>query len=57
MPEMGMKFKHLGIVAHPRTLRNLLLKFLYIQNMPENLEIWHGVISWYYHAVVKKLAE
>ena len=52
-----MKFKHLGIVAHPRTLRNLLLKFLYIQNMPENLEIWHGVISWYYHAVVKKLAE
>ena len=28
MHEMGMKFKHLGIVARPRTLRNLVLKFL-----------------------------
>ena len=23
--------------------------------MPENHETWHGVMSWYYHAVVKKL--
>ena len=23
--------------------------------MPENHETWHGVISWYYHVVVKKL--
>ena len=22
--------------------------------MPENHETWHGVMSWYYHAVVKK---
>ena len=26
-----------------------------IQNMPENHETWHGVMSSYYHAVVKKL--
>ena len=26
MQEMGMKFKHLGIVARPRTLRNLVWK-------------------------------
>ena len=23
--------------------------------MPENHETWHGVMSWYYHAVVKKI--
>ena len=53
MQKMRIKFKHLGIVARSRTLRNLVLKFLYIQNMPANHETWHGVMSWYYHAVVK----
>ena len=56
MQEMGMKFKHLGVVARPGTLRNLVFKFLEIQNSPENHETWHGVISWHQHAVVKKLA-
>jgi hypothetical protein len=28
MQEMGMNFKHLGIVARAETLRNLVLKFL-----------------------------
>ena len=28
MQKMRIKFKHLGIVARPRTLRNLVLKFL-----------------------------
>ena len=53
MPEMGMKFKHLGVVARPR---KLVFKFLEIQNSPENHETWHGVISWHQHVVVKKLA-
>ena len=56
MQEMGMKFKHLGVVAWPGTLRNLVFKFLEIQNSPENHETWHGVILWHQHAVVKKLA-
>ena len=55
MQEMGMKFKHLGIVVRPGTLRSLVLKFLSIQNTPENHKTWHGVMSWYYHVVVKKL--
>ena len=54
---MGMKFKHLGIVAWPETLRNLVFKFLEIQNSPENHETWHGVNSWHRHAMVKKMAE
>ena len=57
MPEMGMKFKHLGVVARLGTLRNLVFKFLGIQNSPENHETWHGVMSWYYHAMVKQIAE
>ena len=56
MQEMGMKFKHLGVVARSGTLRNLVFKFLEIQNLPENHETWHGVISWNQHAVVKNLA-
>ena len=56
MQERGMKFKHLGVVARPGTLRNLVFKFLEIQNSPENHETWLGVISWHQHAVVKKLA-
>ena len=55
--EMGMKFKHLGIVARPRTLRNVVLKFLLIQNTPENHEIWHGVMTWHLHVAVIFLAE
>ena len=54
--EMGMKFKHLGVVAWSRTLRNLVFKFLEIKNSPENHETWHGVISWHQHVVVEKLA-
>ena len=57
MQEMGMNFRHLGIVARPETLRNLVLKFLQIQNSPENHETWHGVMTWHQHAVVKKLAD
>ena len=56
MQEMGMKFKHLGMVARSGTLRNLVFKFLEIQNSPKNHETWHGVISWHQHVVVKKLA-
>ena len=55
MQEMGMEFKHMGGVARPGTLRNLVSKFLEIQNSPENHETWHGVISWHQHVVVKKL--
>ena len=55
MQEMGMKFKHLGVVARPGTLRNLVIKFWEIQNSPENHETWHGVISWHQHVVVKKI--
>ena len=47
MEEMRMKFKHLGIMAWPRTLRNLVLNFLKIQNTPENHETWHSVMSWH----------
>ena len=54
---MGMKFKHLGVVAWPGTLTNLVFKFLEIHNSRENHETWHGVMSCYYHAVVKKIAE
>ena len=50
MQEMGMKFKHLGVVARPGTLRNLFFKFLEIQNSPENHETWHGVMTWHEHA-------
>ena len=57
MQEMGMKFKHLGIMDRPRTLRNLVLKFLYIQNTPENHETWHGVMTWHRDVVVSFLAE
>ena len=32
-------------------------KILVNPNTPENHETWHGVMSWYYHAVVKKLVE
>ena len=55
MQEMGMRLKHLGFVARSGTLRNLVFKFLEIQNSPENHETWHGVISWHQHVVVKKL--
>ena len=57
MQEMGMNFKHLGIVARPETLRNLVLKFLKFQNSLENQETWHGVMTWHQHAVVKYLAD
>ena len=56
MQEMRMKFQHLGVVARPETLRNLVFKFLEIQNSPGNHETWHGVISWHQHAMVKNLA-
>ena len=57
MQEMGMKFKHLGIMARPRTFRNLVLKFLNIQNTPENHETWHGFMTWHQYAAVIFLAE
>ena len=57
MQEMGMKFKHLGVVTRPGTLRNLVFKFLEIQNSPENHETWHGVMTWQQHAAVFFLAE
>ena len=57
MQEMGLKFKHLGIVARPETLRNLVFKFLQIQNLPENHETWHGLMTWHDHAAVIFLAE
>ena len=52
MQEMGMKFKHLGIVARLGTLRNLVFKFLEIQNPPKNHETWHGLMTWHQHAAV-----
>ena len=57
MQEMGMEFKHLGVLAWPETSRNLVLKFSKIQNSPENLETWHGVMTWHQHAVVIFSAE
>ena len=57
MQEIGMKFKHLDVVARPGTLRNLVFKFLEIQNSPENHETWHGVISWDQHAMVIFLSD
>ena len=57
MQEMGMKFKHLEVVARPGTLRNLVFKFLEIQNSRENHETWHGVMRWHQHATVIFLAE
>jgi hypothetical protein len=52
MQEMGMNFKHLGIVARLQTLRNLVFKFLQIQNSSEVHEIWHGFMKWHQHAMV-----
>ena len=57
MQEMGMKFKHLGVVARPERLRNLVFKFLKTQNTPENHETWHGVMRWHEHDAVIFLAE
>jgi hypothetical protein len=50
--EMGMNFKDLGIVALPQTFRNLVFKFLQIQNSSEIHEIWHGFLKWHPHHVV-----
>ena len=52
MQEMGMKFKHLGVVARPERLRNLVFQFLWIQNTPENHERWHALMTWHQHAAV-----
>ena len=57
MQIMGMKFKHLGVVARSGTLRNLVFKFLEIQNSPGNHETWHGVMTWHQHVAVIFLAE
>ena len=57
MQEMGMKFKYLDVMARPRTLRNLVFKFLEVQNSPENHETWHGVMTWQQHAAVIFFAE
>jgi hypothetical protein len=57
MQEMGMKFKHPGIVARFYTLRYLVLKFLKIQNSLENLETWLGLMTWHQRTVVKNLAD
>ena len=47
MQEMGMKLKHLGVVARPERLRNTC----------ENHETWHGVMTWHQHAALIFLAE
>ena len=52
MQEMGMNFKHLGVVDRPQTLRNLVFNFLQIQNSSEIHETWHGVMKWHQHVVV-----
>ena len=57
MEEMGMKFKHLGIVARRERLRNLVFQFQQIQNTRENHETWNGVMTWHQHAAVNFLAE
>ena len=57
MQDMGVKFKHLGVVAQPERLRNLVFKFLLFQNTPENHETWHGLMTWHEHAAVIFLAE
>ena len=56
MQEIGMKLKHLGVVARLERLRNLVF-FLVIQNTPENHETWHGVMTWHQDAAVFFLAE
>ena len=57
MQEMGMKFKHLGVVGLPERLRNLIFLIHVIQNVLENHETWHGVMTWHQHAAVIVLAE
>ena len=57
MQEMGIKFKHLGIVARPERLRNLGFLIPVNPNTPENHETWHGVMIWHQHAAVIFLAE
>ena len=57
MQEMGVKFKHLGVVARPERLRNLVFLIPVIQNTPENHETWHGLMTWHQHAAVIFLAE
>ena len=52
MQEMGMEFKHLGVMAWPETSRNLVFKFAQIQNLLEKHETWHGVKTWRQHVVV-----
>ena len=48
MPEMGMKFKHLGVMAR------LELGFLIPVNLKHawKYETWLGVMTWHQHAVV-----
>ena len=57
MQKMRIKFKHLGIMARSRTLRNLVFLFLYFQNMPENHETWHGLMTWHQDVAVIFSAE
>ena len=54
--EMGVKFKHLGVVARLERFRNLVFFIPIIPNTPENHETWHGVMTWHQHAAVNFLA-
>ena len=57
MQEMRIKLKHLGIVARPRTLRNLVLNSCKSKTRLKIMKLGMDVMSWYYHVVVKNLAE
>ena len=57
MQEMGVKFKHLGVMARPERLRNLVFNSC---NSKTHLKIMKlGMVSghWHQHAAVIFLAE
>ena len=56
MQEMGLKFKHLGVVAR-QVMRNLVFLIPVSPNTPKNHETWHGVMTWHQYAAVIFLAE
>ena len=46
MQDMGIDFKHLGVLARPHTLRNLVLHSCINQKLVRNSGTWHGVMAW-----------
>ena len=52
MQEMGVKFKHLGIVARSERLRNLVFYSCKSKTRLKNHETWHGVMTWHQHGAV-----